>query len=43
VVKIAVFASGSGSNYEAIMRFFADNPDTRVEVALVVCDSREQA
>lgn len=38
MVKIAVFASGSGSNYEAIMRFFADNPDTRVEVALVVCD-----
>ncbi len=41
MVKIAVFASGSGSNYEAIMRFFAENPDPNLEIALVVADQAD--
>lgn len=36
--RIAVFASGNGSNYEAIMRTFQDEGWTKGEVALVVCD-----
>lgn len=36
--RIAVFASGNGSNYEAMMRTFQEEGWTRGEVALVVCD-----
>lgn len=36
--RIAVFASGSGSNYEAIMHNFHQEGWTRGEVALLVCD-----
>ncbi|NMB38759.1 MAG: phosphoribosylglycinamide formyltransferase [Firmicutes bacterium] len=38
MINIAVFASGTGSNYEAIMRFFKDNPHPDIRIALVVCD-----
>lgn len=34
--KIAIFASGSGSNAEAIISYFNAGPDSRAEVALVV-------
>ncbi|NLM26290.1 MAG: phosphoribosylglycinamide formyltransferase [Firmicutes bacterium] len=34
--RIAVFASGSGSNYQAIMEFFAEH--AKIQVALLVCD-----
>lgn len=36
--KIAVFASGSGSNYEAIMEAFHSLDSQQVEVSLLVCD-----
>lgn len=36
--RIAVFASGGGSNYQAIMEYFKARSCTNVEVALVVCD-----
>lgn len=36
--KIAIFASGNGSNAENIIRHFRDN-DLRAEVALVVCNN----
>jgi len=35
--KIAIFASGSGTNMERIASFFAENPN--VEVSLVVCNN----
>lgn len=38
MINIAIFASGSGSNYEAIMQFFRENPHSNLHVALVVCD-----
>jgi phosphoribosylglycinamide formyltransferase-1 len=38
VRKIAIFASGSGSNYEAIMKAYQESPLQRGEVALVICD-----
>jgi phosphoribosylglycinamide formyltransferase-1 len=38
VKKAAIFASGSGSNYEAIMRAQETAPWQNSEIALVVCD-----
>lgn len=38
VRKLAIFASGSGSNFEAIVRAVQDGRLTGVEVALLVCD-----
>ncbi|AMA74225.1 phosphoribosylglycinamide formyltransferase [Aneurinibacillus sp. XH2] len=38
VMKIAVFASGSGSNFAAIMEAIRNRTLTDVEVALLVCD-----
>lgn len=38
MIRIAVFASGTGSNYEQIMLYLKDNPEIKVEVALVVSD-----
>ena len=37
--RIALFASGEGSNAEAIVRYFANNPP--IEVALMVCNRKE--
>ena len=37
--RIALFASGEGSNAEAIVRYFANNPT--IEVALMVCNRKE--
>ncbi len=37
-VKIAVFASGNGSNAENIILYFRGRPDEGIEVALVVCN-----
>ena len=36
--RIAVFASGSGTNAERIIRYFRDRMDAGAEVALVVCN-----
>lgn len=36
--RIAVFASGNGSNAENLIRYFRDTPDSLGEVALVVCN-----
>jgi len=38
LIKIAVFASGTGSNYEAIERYVQSNPQLGLEVALVITD-----
>lgn len=38
MVRIAVFASGSGSNYEAIMQYFTKLTSPKAEIALLVCD-----
>ena len=38
IVKIAIFASGNGSNAENIIRYFRARPDEGIEVALVVCN-----
>ncbi|QDS36297.1 phosphoribosylglycinamide formyltransferase [Brevibacillus brevis] len=38
VRKLAIFASGSGSNFEAIVQAVQDGRLTGVEVALLVCD-----
>lgn len=38
IKRMAVFASGSGSNYEAIMNHFDDLGGQSGEIALVVCD-----
>ncbi|MDE6536680.1 MAG: phosphoribosylglycinamide formyltransferase [Muribaculaceae bacterium] len=38
--KIAIFASGNGSNAENIINYFQNHPDEG-EVALVVCNRRE--
>jgi phosphoribosylglycinamide formyltransferase-1 len=38
VKKIAIFASGSGSNYEAIMKAYQESPLQRGEIGLVICD-----
>lgn len=37
--RIALFASGEGSNAEAIVRYFANNPT--IEVALMICNRKE--
>lgn len=37
--RIAIFASGAGSNAEAIVHHFAENP--AIEVALMVCNKKE--
>ncbi len=39
-VKIAVLASGSGSNLQAILDALHDDPEALIEVALVVADRR---
>ncbi len=39
MVKLAIFASGSGSNAEAIFRYFKDSPE--VEVALVLSNKAD--
>lgn len=36
--KIAIFASGSGSNYEAIMKDYKESAWQSSEIALLVCD-----
>lgn len=36
--RVAIFASGSGSNYEAIMNYFAKHGWQKGRVALLVCD-----
>lgn len=36
--KVAVFASGSGSNFEAVMTFFKERAQVQAEVSLLVCD-----
>lgn len=36
--RIAVFASGNGSNADNIIRYFNDDPSNGARVALVVCD-----
>lgn len=36
--KVAVFASGSGSNFEALMTFFKERAQVQAEVSLLVCD-----
>ena len=38
--RIAIFASGNGSNAENIIRYFREN-EVRAEVVLVVCNNRE--
>ncbi len=38
MVNIAIFASGNGSNYQAIMEYFHQKPHPNLKVALVVCD-----
>lgn len=38
--RIAIFASGNGSNAEDIIRYFREN-EVRAEVVLVVCNNRE--
>jgi phosphoribosylglycinamide formyltransferase-1 len=38
VKKIAIFASGSGSNYEAIMKTYQENAWQNGAVAIVICD-----
>lgn len=38
MVRVAVFASGNGSNYEAIMKYTAALADPGYEISLVVCD-----
>ncbi len=40
IAKIAVLASGSGSNLQAILDTLHDDPDTPIEVALVLSDRR---
>ncbi|MDE6048747.1 MAG: phosphoribosylglycinamide formyltransferase [Paramuribaculum sp.] len=40
--KIAIFASGNGSNAENIIRYFRDNPNA-AEVVLVVCNKPDAA
>lgn len=40
-VRLAVFASGNGSNAENIIRYFQARPESGMEVALVVCNRRE--
>lgn len=37
--RIAIFASGNGTNAENIIRYFQDKPET--DVALVVCNRKE--
>ena len=37
-MKIAIFASGNGSNAENIIRYFRARADEGIEVALVVCN-----
>ena len=39
--RIAVLASGNGSNAEAIIRHFNQNNDPLAEVALVICNRKE--
>ncbi|MDE5643195.1 MAG: phosphoribosylglycinamide formyltransferase [Muribaculaceae bacterium] len=41
--RIAVFASGSGTNAERIIRYFRDKNDAGAEVALVVCNRPDAA
>ena len=36
-IRLAVFASGRGSNFEALLRYFAKNPV--IEVAVLVCNN----
>ena len=38
-INIAIFASGNGTNMQAITDFFADRSDQRVSVALVLSDN----
>jgi phosphoribosylglycinamide formyltransferase 1 len=40
IVKIAVLASGSGSNLQAILDALHDDPNAPIEVALVLADRR---
>ncbi|MDE5744612.1 MAG: phosphoribosylglycinamide formyltransferase [Paramuribaculum sp.] len=40
--RIAIFASGNGSNAENIIRYFRDNPNA-AEVVLVVCNKPDAA
>ena len=39
MIKIAIFASGSGSNAENIVTYFKDNPD--IEVSLILTNNAE--
>lgn len=39
--KIAIFASGNGSNAENLIRYFNGRDDRTGEVALVICNRRE--
>lgn len=40
-MKIAVFASGNGSNAENIIRYFRAHPECGIDVALVVCNKAD--
>ncbi|MGD8191801.1 phosphoribosylglycinamide formyltransferase [Brevibacillus ginsengisoli] len=41
VMKIAVFASGNGSNFESIVEATRDGRLSQIEVALLVCDKQD--
>ena len=36
--RIAIFASGSGSNAENIINYSLSNPDSGLKVAMIVCN-----
>lgn len=38
MTRLALFASGKGSNYEALMQYLQQHPNLPVEVALVITD-----
>ena len=40
-MKIAIFASGNGSNAENIIRYFRAHPESGIDVALVVCNKAD--
>lgn len=39
--KIAIFASGNGTNMEAIANYIAEHPDSMCEVTCVLCDRKD--
>jgi phosphoribosylglycinamide formyltransferase-1 len=41
MIKIAVFASGAGSNAQKIIRHFNEQPNMEAQVSLVVCNKPE--